>query len=237
MAGAGRLLAGLGQRLPVLSGCVCDGRAAADSLKVLPPLLADPDIARGRMPAQGDVAALRPGRRCVWHFAVTHLVVRRIVPADRGASGVSTTSQQPSSLQAEFMKCLFLSCSSPDSLLPQQIDLVERLIDDVADNFVLSHEPDSRSSFVYDLGGTASAGRLVAGWWLPGACVLSARAWRRCDCRNWRGHSTTRRQSPLRGYSYVASAASLRSVLQHLLFYWSMTPPERRGSVCRRLAG
>lgn len=137
-------------------------------------------------------------------------------------------AQQTTSLQAEFMKCLFLSCSSPDSLLPQQIDLVERLIDDVADGFVLSNEPDSRSAFVYDLAVPRPPGRLVAGMPVTarmrfiGPSVASVRLQELARALDNPSAVSAA------GYSYVAPAASLRSVLQHLLFYWSMTPPERK---------
>lgn len=136
--------------------------------------------------------------------------------------------QRPTTARIEFTKPLMLACSSAHSLLPPQIDLAERMIDDVASHFVMGNEPDSRSAFVYDLAVPRPPSRLVAGMMVtprmrfvgPGmASVRLEELSRVLD--NPAAVSAA-------GFSYAASAVSLRTVLQHLLFYWSMSPPERQ---------
>lgn len=204
------------------------GARGADSLNALLPLLAGRALHAVGCLHKAMLLHYGPVDDAVWHLLSRAwlFVESRQLVEERVA--LYEHSQQPGSLQAEFMKCLFLSCSSPDSLLPQQIDLVERLIDDVADNFVLSREPDSRSSFVYDLAVPRPPGRLVAGMVVTGRMRFIGPSMASVRLQELARALDNPSAVTAAGYSYVASAASLRSVLQHLLFYWSMNPPERK---------
>ncbi|WP_137939106.1 hypothetical protein [Chitinivorax sp. B] len=169
-----------------------------------------------------------PVEDIVWH-SLSRLWM--FVEANRLERTVVTLydhSERPTTPQAEFLKTLFLAASSPDSLLPQQIDLAERTIDDVSEYLDITSAPDTKSCFYYDLSATHPPGRLVAGMqYGPRVRFIGT------------GEAGVRLQELARaldnpsaisaGSSGLgAPVSSLKQVLQHLLFYWSLTPPERK---------
>ncbi|NJN40020.1 MAG: hypothetical protein HC807_02975, partial [Gammaproteobacteria bacterium] len=60
-----------------------------------------------------------------------------------------------SSADQEFLRVLMLSASSPDSLLPPEIELCERLIGHFTSRFVLSSEPRGETPYWIDLAATS----------------------------------------------------------------------------------
>lgn len=70
-------------------------------------------------------------------------------------------STHQTTLQQEFLRCLMLETAAPDSLVPMQIDLVDRLAAYLASSFVLN--PDSKGgTYCVDLAGNKAPARLVA---------------------------------------------------------------------------
>ncbi|MBB5019705.1 hypothetical protein HNQ59_003013 [Chitinivorax tropicus] len=157
----------------------------------------------------------------LWMFVESHHL-------ESIAVSIYDHSERPTTAQAECLKTLFLAASSPDSLLPQQIDLAERTIDDLSEYLEISATPGEKSCFYYDLSAMHPPGRLVAGMqYGPRVRFIGT------------GQATARLQELSRaldnpsslsvgGGGMGAPVSSLRQVLQHLLFYWSLTPPERK---------
>lgn len=137
-------------------------------------------------------------------------------------------SEKPTCAQAEFLKTLFLAASSPDSLLPQQIDLAERTIDDVAEYLVVGAEPDSRSAFYFDLSAQQPPGRLVMGMALNPRMRFIGPSMASVRLQELARALDNPSAISASGSGVGAPVSSLRQVLQHLLFYWSLTPPERK---------
>ena len=204
------------------------GARGADALKPLLPLIAARALHAVAAMHKAMLLHYGPVDDSVWHSLSRVWLFIEGRRLETCKVSLYEHSQAPSALQSEFMKCLFLSSSSPDCLLPQQIDLVERLIDDVAEHFVLSHDPDSRSAFIYDLAVPRPPGRLVAGMAVTGRMRFIGPSMASVKLQELSRALDNPSAISAAGYSYIAPAASLRSVLQHLLFYWSMTPPERR---------
>lgn len=204
------------------------GARGADALKPQLPLIAARALHSVSAMHKAMLLHYGPVDDNVWHSLSRIWLFVEVRHLEACKVSLYEHSQASSSLQSEFMKCLFLASSSPDCLLPQQIDLVERLIDDVADNFVLSHDPDSRSAFVYDLAVPRPPSRLVSGMAVTGRMRFIGPSMASVKLQELARALDNPSAVSAAGYSYIAPAASLRSVLQHLLFYWSMTPPERK---------
>ena len=142
--------------------------------------------------------------------------------------------------RAEFLRAVLLSVSSPDSLLPPEIDIAERLIADFAADFSLASAPGPGLSYWTDLGQALPPQRLSkppqagiglrfvgAGASLPAMEKLAQR---------------------IEGSGQIPSGAlagatdqpdTVLDVARHLMLYWSPTAPERkhkRHSVKSRLS-
>jgi len=79
-----------------------------------------------------------------YSLAESRRYARTAVTAYPGIPGESTADQ-------EFLRVLMLSASSPDSLLPAEIELCERLIGHFTPRFVLTDEPRGETPYWIDL--------------------------------------------------------------------------------------
>jgi hypothetical protein len=83
-----------------------------------------------------------------YSLAESRRYARTPVTVYPGIPGESTADQ-------EFLRVLMLSASSPDSLLPAEIELCERLIGHFTSRFVLSGEPRGETPYWIDLAATS----------------------------------------------------------------------------------
>ncbi|MGB8436661.1 MAG: hypothetical protein WCE38_20630 [Burkholderiales bacterium] len=139
-----------------------------------------------------------------------------------GVPGESTADQ-------EFLRVLMLSASSPDSLLPAEIELCERLIGHFTPRFVLSTEPRGETPYWIDLAATSPPLRharpplelKTLRFFGPGDSIAEIDAIERSI------QATGSVPSNLNlGGSYPPELV-LR-VLEHVGSYWAPTPLERK---------
>ena len=139
-----------------------------------------------------------------------------------GASGES-------SAQLEFLRLVMFSASSPDGLLPLEVELAERLIVDLSNGFVLSKLPAREHLFWTDLQKPMAPQRAIKT--MPGTPGL-------------RGFGPGAAMATLQGHIQktiqgraVPSGINLGGsfdfeivleVMQHLALHWDLEPPERR---------
>ncbi len=144
---------------------------------------------------------------------------------------------QNSSAQNEFLKILMLAIAVPGSLLPEQIEVAERLIAQCGDHFVISaHAADTLHHFI-DLCSDEGPRKL------PTSRKINrdSRAFGACRAieqlkdqliRAERG----RNPSNELGLSSDFDLETIRATVRHLVRYWERPLPERRSSRERHVA-
>jgi hypothetical protein len=151
--------------------------------------------------------------RCYANTAVT------VYP---GVPGESTAN-------AEFLRVLMLSASSPDSLLPMEIELCERLIGHFVSRFVLSAEPRGETPYWIDLAATSPPLRYAR----PPLERKSLRYFGPGDAPA----EIDRIEVAIRTSGVVPTSLNLGGyysaelvlrVLEHVAVYWSPAPLERK---------
>ena len=68
--------------------------------------------------------------------------------------------KRESTAEREFLRPLMLAVSSPDGLLPIQVEIADRVITQCADAFTLSSQPGAGLHYVTDLTATFPPGRI-----------------------------------------------------------------------------
>jgi hypothetical protein len=76
-------------------------------------------------------------------------------------------ARQDSSVQQEFLQAALLAAASPDSMLPEQLDVADQLIARCASRFVIAHHADARFTHCIDLRGDRGPRRLPESRGLP----------------------------------------------------------------------
>jgi hypothetical protein len=150
-----------------------------------------------------------------------------------GIQGESTPRQ-------EFMRAVILSLSSPDSLLPPEIELAERLIADAAGSFLLMAEPAPELTHWTDLAQATPPQRLAkASQPAPGLRFFGAGgAARALEGMIRRIEATGQVPASVSAAGDFDTEAATE-LMRHLVLYWSAVPPERkhpRHSVKSRLS-
>ena len=148
--------------------------------------------------------------------------------------GSETTPQQ------EFLKGVVFSASSPDALLPIEVDLAERLLGDFASKFTLNGTPSPDMSYWTDLNQNMAPQRLVR----PPQQTPTLRCFGAStaleEVKGWIQKIEAGRQIPAGlNLGGVYEPEVVLDVLGHLALYWSLEPPERkhpRHSVKSRLS-
>ena len=140
----------------------------------------------------------------------------------RGAKGESSPER-------EFLRALMLAVSSPDGLLPVQIDIAEGFIAQLAANFLLASRPGKGVHYVFDVLGERPPGRLTN----HPALLPSARCF-------GPGQTAAKLEEILafveKNKAFPPDLASggdydpalVESTLRHLHRYWAQTLPERK---------
>jgi hypothetical protein len=170
---------------------------------------------------QGDAAVWQALGKA-YRFAEEKKIQREMVPV---YAGVPVTS----SAEREFMKALMLAASSPDCLMPHDIELAERIVAHFSASFLISnaHQPQATYNWVDLAGGTppkrltqtppASAGlRFFAAGGAIGELDNMIRV----------VESGAVPKDLNLGGTY--EPAKVLSVLRHLKLYWAATPPVRK---------
>jgi hypothetical protein len=158
----------------------------------------------------------------LYAFAEARQLADKPVPLAEGAAA-STCAR------TEFLKAIMLGAASTESLLPQQIEIVERSIALFASHFQLEQNESERSTYLFDLvmrkpplrvhGATAERGSSMR-YFGPGAAYEEMR--RLLDVLLAEGVLPSDKNL---GGEYESSA--IADVWRHLLQYWSPQPPER----------
>ena len=150
-----------------------------------------------------------------------------------GIAGESTPQQ-------EFLKGVVFSASSPDALLPLEVELAERLIVDFTPKFTLSGTPSADMSYWTDVNQNMAPQRLAR----PPQQTPTLRCFGASaaleEVKGYIQKIEASRQVPATlnlGGAYEPEV--VLDVLEHLALYWSTEPPERkhpRHSVKSRLS-
>lgn len=151
----------------------------------------------------------------------------------RGLADTKTTiypgSSSESTPQQEFLKGVVFSASSPDALLPIEVDLAERLIGEFTLKFTLSGTPSTEMGYWIDLNQNMAPQRLVR----PPPHTPTLRCFGASagldEVKASIQKITAARQVPSNlnlGTQYEPEV--VLDVLEHLALYWSLEPPERK---------
>jgi hypothetical protein len=170
-----------------------------------------------------------PVEPAVWHnlgglylLAETLQFAQITLSVYRGAKGESSPEK-------EFLRALMLAVSSPDGLLPLQIEIAERIVARLTGTFRLSPRPGRGIHYIFDVSGERPPGRLPANHVLSlatrcfGPGESSAQVAQMLEFMD-------RNQAPppdlALGGNY--DPALVQATLRHLERYWSPMLPERK---------
>lgn len=142
--------------------------------------------------------------------------------------------------RTEFLKAAMFSASSPDGLLPAEIEIAEKLVSELAASFAIAPEPARELLYWTDLSQAMAPARMARPpkpaptlrHFGPGAALA------RLQALVQRLETTGQVPSDLNLGAGVDAETALE-VLRHLALYWSPEPPARqhpRHSVKSRLA-
>jgi hypothetical protein len=136
---------------------------------------------------------------------------------------------QDSSVEQEFLRATMLAVASPGSMLPEQIEVAERLIASVAPHFLIGTRPTESMRYFIDMYSDAGPHRMP----LSGRIPVTARAF---GAGNAIGelHRILERLDAGRmtrtelGLTQEFELELIRATARHLLRYWGPPLPERR---------
>ena len=146
------------------------------------------------------------------------------------ASVVAYAGLPETTPRKEFLKAAMFSASSPDSLLPQEVVLAERLIGDLCGGFALGAVPAPELPYWLDLSKAMAPQRAVRTPQISGGTLRflgggAALASLQGLIQKIEGTGQIPEGANLGG-AYEPEVAL--DVMQHLAMYWSPVPPERR---------
>jgi hypothetical protein len=158
----------------------------------------------------------------VYAFAESRKITRDKVTAYPGVAG-DTSSEQ------EFLRAVMLSASSPDSLLPLEIELVERLIAHFSGSFKLSLDQQPDIAYWIDLATGQPPLRLAR----PPQHAPTLRFFAAGGAAQELAKLMQAVKSSNAVPSHVGLGGSYEpevvlDALNHLALYWSQKPPERK---------
>jgi len=134
-----------------------------------------------------------------------------------------------STAERELLRAAMLAVSSPDALVPVQIEIADRIIDRLSGGFRLAARPASGIFYVLDLTGSRAPGRLSA---IPvtdseTGCFGPGDAFGKLEgAVRFMDQHKAPPQDLVVGEGFETDA--IHATLIHLLRYWSPAPPERR---------
>jgi len=156
------------------------------------------------------------------------------------AKAVPAAGLPESTPKLEFLKAAMFSSSSPDGLLPAEVELAERLIAELAPGFHIGAKAAKDLIYWIDLGQPMAPARVLKAppatpalrCFGPGRSLATVEAY-------WQKIATTRQVPSTPNLGGVYEPEVVIEVAQHLALYWSPEPPERqhqRHNVKSRLA-
>ncbi|PWT75652.1 MAG: hypothetical protein C5B46_02385 [Proteobacteria bacterium] len=150
--------------------------------------------------------------------------------------GVYRGAKGESSAEREFVHALMLAMSSADGLLPQQIDIADRLIVHLLEYFRVARSSSKGLHWVFDLSGERppgrplgdSASKLGSRYFGPGEATTQLDRF---------AHALRAREALPAEVSLGSSSGSalIQATVQHLQRYWAPRPPERKDRRRRHL--
>jgi hypothetical protein len=207
---------------------VIQGVRGADSAKLLLPTLAVRAVRSVAQQVKWLHLRYGPFDPTLWRllnglysFAETRGFVDTAVAAYPGG-GESTPRQ-------EYLKAVLLDMSSPDTLLPHEVEACERLITEFAASYAMDTQGGATLTHWIDLGEAMSPLRLAR---LPqsasglrffgaGGALDALRALAR------RTESSGQPPAAFKGLAHFGNEAAI-DLMQHLVLYWSPAAPERK---------
>jgi hypothetical protein len=138
-------------------------------------------------------------------------------------------ARQDCSAEQEFLQALMLAIASPGSLLPEQVDIAERLIARFAPEFTLSARPAAALTHFIDLRSTTGPQRLPPSREMPETalafgCGGAAQQLKRLGAGLAEGTIGIGEVGLGRGFEVEV----VRATIRHLARYWSAAAPKRR---------
>lgn len=156
-----------------------------------------------------------------------------LVAEERGVAdtrvSLSTSLPGESCARQEYLKAAMFSASSPDGLLPLEVELAERLIADLSESFAISKEPARELLFCTDLQRPMAPKRaLQAMAETPGLrCFGPGAAPAALEGFIQKIQASGAIPSGIKlGGTYDPEVTL--GVMKHLALYWAYEPPERR---------
>ncbi|HYD57416.1 MAG TPA: hypothetical protein VEB41_10960, partial [Burkholderiales bacterium] len=160
----------------------------------------------------------------VYAFAESRGVAdAKIAPLYAGLAGETTP-------KLEYVRALALSVSSPDSLLPAQVEAAERLIGDFARLFAFGTEAGAQPSHWTDLGQGIAPQRLARAP-QPGAGIRflgCADALKALQAMLQKIEATSMLPEAFGPGAPITDGEAALDLLRHLSLYWSPAAPERK---------
>jgi len=166
-----------------------------------------------------------------WSELASLYLVAEAAGFSREALTIYRGAAQPSTVEQEFLRALMLAIASPDSLLPEQIEVAERLLAHCSPHFLITTRPTPELRHYIELRSDSGPHRLP----LAGRMLVTARAFGAGDgvdeLHNLLGRLDDGRltRSEL-GLSQEFELEVIRSTAHHLLRHWSPPLQERRSS-------
>lgn len=158
----------------------------------------------------------------VYAFAESRKIAATRVAVQAGAAGESSAEQ-------EFLRAVMLAASSPDSLLPAEIEVAERIIAHVSPSFRLALDQQPDIAYWIDLATDRPPLRLARPpqhaptlrFFAAGGAVAELE-------QLTKAISASRTVPASLGLAGAVEPEVVLDVLRHLALYWSPKPPERR---------
>ena len=143
--------------------------------------------------------------------------------------GVYRGAKGESSPERELLRALMLAVSSPDALLPAQIEIAERVSAQLADRFRMAPRPARGVHYIFELSGERPPGRLPANSRLT-ASMRGFGAGEAAAEVEQIMRSIDRNQAlpPDLALGGDYDPALVQTTLRHLLRYWAPTLPQRK---------
>jgi hypothetical protein len=139
------------------------------------------------------------------------------------------SAAQDSSVEQEFLRATMLAVASPGSLLPEQIEVAERLVAHCAPHFVIGTRPTESMRYFIDMYSDSGPHRMP----LSGRIPVTARAFGAANAigelhRIMQRLDAGRLTRAELGLSQEFDLEVIRATARHLLRYWNPPLPERR---------
>jgi hypothetical protein len=139
------------------------------------------------------------------------------------------SAAQDSSVEQELLRATMLAVASPGSLLPEQIEVAERLVAHCAPHFVIGTRPTESMRYFIDMYSDSGPHRMP----LSGRIPVTARAFGAANAigelhRIMQRLDAGRLTRAELGLSQEFDLEVIRATARHLLRYWNPPLPERR---------